>query len=227
MRLAGGQTRYVLMVNAAQRWGVPVEQCSTAPSKVMHRASGREMSYGEIAAFAKVPADLKQLTEKDLKQRSEWRLIGRDTPRVEVPSKVNGTAVYGIDVQLPGMLYASILRPPVATCPYPIYNDGAENGPVSVDDAQALKIEGVTKVVVLPHGVAVIGSDYWATVKGKRALKVEWKKGSLGSKRDRSEAPRIWRARERYQQKGARSRWNTGNAEAEFEGAAKWCPRCI
>ncbi len=223
MRLAGGQARYVLLVNAAQRWGVPVEQCSTVPGKVLHQGSGREMSYGEIAAFAKVPADMPQLTENDLKQRSEWRLIGRDTPRVEVPTKVNGTAVYGIDIQLPGMLYASIQRPPVATCPYPIYNDGAENGPVSVDDAEALKIEGVTKVVMLPHGVAVIGTDYWATVKGKRALKVVWKTGSLGSKYETEAKLREYGALASDTSKKGRSLapWNTGNAEAEFNGAAK------
>ena len=129
MRLAGGQARYVLLVNAAQRWGVPVEQCATLPGKVIHQASGREMSYGEIAAFAKVPADMPQLTEKELKDPSQWRLIGRDVPRVEVPAKVNGTAVFGIDVQFPDMLYASILRPPVATCPYPIYTTAPKTAP--------------------------------------------------------------------------------------------------
>ena len=223
MRLAGGQARYVLMVNAAQRWGVPVEQCATLPSKVIHQASGREMSYGEIAAFAKVPADIPQLTEKDLKAPSEWRLIGRDVPRVEVPTKVNGTAVFGIDVQLPGMLYASIQRPPVATCPYPIYNDGAENGPVSVDDAEAMKIEGVVKVVMLPHGVAVIGSDYWATVKGKRALKVEWRKGSLGSKYQTEAKLQEYGALASDTTKKGRSLapWNTGDADTAFKGAAK------
>ena len=223
MRLAGGQARYVLLVNAAQRWGVPVAQCATLPGKVIHEASNREMSYGEIAAFAKVPADIPQLAEQDLKNRSQWRLIGRDIPRVEVPTKVNGSADYGIDIQLPGMLYASILRPNVATCPYPIYNDGAENGPVSVDDTEALKIEGVMKVVKLPHGVAVIGSDYWATVKGKRALKVEWKKGSLGSRYETEAKLKEYGTLASDTSKKGRSLapWNTGNAEAEFKGATK------
>ena len=223
MRLAGGQARYVLLVNAAQRWGVPVTECATLPGKVIHQASGREMSYGEIAAFAKVPADIPQLTEKDLKDRSLWRLIGRDVPRVEVPSKANGTAVFGIDVQFPGMLYASILRPPVATCPYPIYNDGSENGPVSVDDGEALKIEGVVKVVKLPHGVAVVGSDYWATVKGKRALKVEWRKGSLGSKYNTEAKLQEYGALASDTTKKGRSLapWNTGDAEPALKSAGK------
>jgi isoquinoline 1-oxidoreductase beta subunit len=223
MRLAGGQARYVLLVNAAQRWGVPVAECATLPGKVIHQASGREMSYGEIAAFAKVPADMPQLTEKDLKTKDQWRLIGRDVPRVEVPTKVNGTAVYGMDIQLPGMLYASLARPPVATCPYPIYNDGAENGPLSVDDSEALKIEGVVKVVKLPHAVAVVGTDYWATVKGRRALKVEWKKGSLASKYNTEAKLDEYGALARDLSKKGTSLapWNTGDADAAFKSAAK------
>jgi isoquinoline 1-oxidoreductase beta subunit len=223
MRLAGGQARYVLLMNAAQRWGVPVAECATLPGKVIHQASGREMGYGEIAAFAKVPADMPQLTEKDLKTKDQWRLIGHDVPRVEVPSKVNGTAVYGMDVQLPGMLYASIARPPVATCPYPIYNTGAENGPLSVDDSEAMQIEGVVKVVKLDHGVAVIGSDYWATVKGRRALKVEWRKGSLGSKYNTEAKLDEYGALARdLSKKGTSLKpWNTGDAQAAFKSAAK------
>ena len=80
-----------------------------------------------------IKLDHPQFTEKDLKPPSQWRLIGRDVQRLDVPLKVNGTAKYGIDVQMPGMLYASILRPPVATCPHPLYGDGSENGPVKVD----------------------------------------------------------------------------------------------
>ena len=222
MRLAGANARYQLMANAAERWGVPVEECGTTPGKVVHRASGRELSYGEIAAFAKVRSDLLPLAEKDLAPRAQWRLIGKDVPRVEVPSKVNGTATFGIDVQLPGMLYASILRPPVATCPFPLYNTGAENGPVSVEDSEALKIEGVVKVVKLDHGVAVIGSDYWATVKGKRALKVEWRKGSVGSRYNtEAKLAEFGRAASDLSQQGRRLLWNTGNAEDAFKGASK------
>ncbi len=222
MRLAGANSRYQLMANAAERWGVPIEQCSTTPGKVLHRASGRELGYGEIAAFAKVRSDLPPLTEKELKPRPQWRLIGKDVPRVEVPSKVNGTATFGIDVQLPGMLYASVLRPPVATCPFPLYNTGAENGPVSVDDSETLKIEGVVKVVKLDHGVAVIGTDYWAAVKGKRALKVEWRKGSVGSKYNSEEKLAEFGAIARdLSRPGKTLLWNTGNAEEVFKGAGR------
>ena len=223
MRPAGAQARYILIANAAERWGVPIDACTTLPGKVMHQASGREMSYGEIAAFANVPADVPQFTEKELKAKEHWRLIGRDVPRVEVPTKVNGSAVFGMDIQLPGMLYASIQRPPVATCPYPIYNTGAENGPLAVDDSEAMKIEGVVKVVKLDHGVAVIGTDYWATVKGKRALKVEWKTGSLGSKYNTEakldEYGKL--ARDLGKKGTSLASWNVGNAGPAFTAAAK------
>src|SRR6185312_3952155 len=161
-RLAGAQARYIVMANAAGHWRVPVGECTTLPGKVIHQASGREMSYGDVAAFGRVITDLPALTADDLKPPSQWRLIGRDVQRPDVPYKVTGSARYGMDAQLPGMLYASLLRPPVATCPHPLYATGAENGPVGIDDREALQIEGVTAVVRLDHAVAVVGTDYWA-----------------------------------------------------------------
>ena len=177
MRLAGAQTRRILLENAATRWAVPVGELTTASGKVSHAGSGRSMTYGEIAAFARVPDGLALVTEADLKPKSAWRLIGKDVPRVDVPSKVNGSAIYGIDVMLPGMLYASILRPPVATFPHPQFAPDIGIAPATIEDRDALAIDGVLRVIPLSHGVAVVGGDYWATVLGKRALRVEWKKG--------------------------------------------------
>lgn len=177
MRLAGAQTRRILLENAASRWTVPIGELTTASGKVSHAGSGRVMTYGEVAAFASVPAGLAQVSEADLKPKSAWRLIGKDVPRVDVPSKVNGSAIYGIDVMLPGMLYASILRPPVTTFPHPQFAPDIGIAPARIEDRDALAIDGVLRVIPLGHGVAVVGNDYWATVLGKRALKVEWKKG--------------------------------------------------
>ena len=177
MRMAGAQTRRILLENVAARWAVPVDQLTAANSKVSHAASNRSVTYGEIAAFARVPGNLTPVTEADLKPKSAWRLIGKDVPRVDVPSKVNGSAIYGIDVMLPGMLYASILRPPVATFPHPQFAPDIGIAPAKIDDRGALAIDGVLRVIPLGHGVAVVGNDYWATVLGKRALKVEWEKG--------------------------------------------------
>jgi isoquinoline 1-oxidoreductase beta subunit len=221
MRLAGAQARAILIANAARRWGVPFAECATVPSQVVHTASGRKMSYMEIALIDDIQLDAPQLTEKDLKAPSQWRLIGRDVQRLDVPLKVNGSARYGIDVQMPGMLYASILRPPVATCPYPLYGDGSENGPVKVDASAAMKIEGVVKVVELPHGVAVVGTDYWATVKGKRALKVEWRKGSLGSQYDSEAKKREWTAIAADRSKQGRTLDNAGDFGAAIKAAAQ------
>lgn len=184
MRLAGAQARRILLENVAARWAVPRAELTTAEGRVVHPPTSRSIGYGEIAAFAQVPAGLALVTEADLKPRAAWRLIGRDKARVDVPAKVNGTAVYGIDVRLPGMLYASILRPPVATFPHPQYAPDIGIAPAAIDDRGALAIDGVLKVVALGHGVAVVGNDYWATVLGKRALKVEWKRGHVAESYD-------------------------------------------
>src|SRR5581483_1250555 len=164
---AGMQCRAIMIDNAARKWGVPAAECTTEPSTVLHKASGRRMTYGEIAAFAEVPANPPQFTPEQLKPMKEFRLIGKDLPRVEVPAKVSGQAGYGIDVRLPGMLYATVLRAPV-------------NGEraLKVDDADAKKIAGVKHIVALPYGVAVVAETYPAAMKGKRALKVEWSQAS-------------------------------------------------
>ena len=122
-------------------------ELSTEPSVVVHKASGRRMSYGEIAAFAKMPAELPKIEEKDLKSPANFRLIGKDVPRVDVPSKVTGAAKYAIDVQVPDMVYAAVLQSP--------YPGGT---PQAVDDAAARKVPGITDIVTLPEGVGVVGT---------------------------------------------------------------------
>ncbi len=94
--------------NGACRLG----ELSTEPSVVVHKASNRRIGYGEIAAFATAPAELPKIEDKDLKPASQFRLIGKDVPRVEVPLKVTGAAKYGMDVQVPGMVYAAVLQSP-------------------------------------------------------------------------------------------------------------------
>src|SRR5258708_29917581 len=113
LRLFGAQVRKVLLANAAKHWNVPVAELTTAPNAVIHEKSGRRLSYGQIAAFAEVPAKAPDVTEDDLKRTEQFRLIGKDVMRVELPGKVNGSAQYAIDVQVPGMLYGAILRAPV------------------------------------------------------------------------------------------------------------------
>ena len=113
LRTFGAQVRRVLLDNAAKRWDVPVEELSTGPSIVLHGKSNRRLSYGEIAAFAEVPATAPEIKPEQLKKPSEFRLISKDVMRVELPNKVNGSATYSIDVQVPGMIYGAVVRSPV------------------------------------------------------------------------------------------------------------------
>ena len=113
LRIAGAQVRRVLLDNAARKLGVLVEDLTTEPSTVVHAKSGRKLSYGDIAQFAEVPAKAPEIKPDQLKKTSDFRLIGKDVMRIELPDKVNGRAQYAIDVQLPGMLYGAVLRAPV------------------------------------------------------------------------------------------------------------------
>ena len=113
LRLQGAQIRRVLLDIAAKEWNVPRDQLSTEPSVVIHRASGKRLTYGQIAKIAKLPSVLPEIQESDLKDPKNFRYIGKDAMRVELPTKVNGSAIYSIDVQVPGMLYGAVLRAPV------------------------------------------------------------------------------------------------------------------
>lgn len=219
-RLAGAQARAILIANAARAWQVAAAECTTEPNNVVHAASGRRLSYMEIAKLDEITLDAPLLTGKNLKPATQWRLSGKDVPRLDVPIKVTGAARYGIDVQIPGMYYASILHAPVASLPVPLFDDGAEHGPLKIDDADALKIEGVVKVVALPHAVAVVGTDYWATVLGKRALKVEWRMGSPASHYDSEARKQAWATMAADPAQRGRTLHNTGSVDDAFKTAA-------
>jgi isoquinoline 1-oxidoreductase subunit beta len=160
LRTFGAQVRRVLLDNAANKLGVPVEELSTEPSVVVHAKSGRRLSYGEIAAFAQVPDKAPEIKPEQLKKPSQFRLIGKDVMRVELPGKVNGTAPYAIDVQVPGMLYGAVLRAPV---------EGA--APDKVDEAKAKSVAGVIKVVRMPYGVGVVAETPWAAFAARETLR--------------------------------------------------------
>ena len=167
LRLAGMQARAIMIGAAAQKWGVPASEVTTDPHFAVHRKSGRRLGYGEIAAFATVPAEPPQVTTEQLKPVSQFRLIGKDVPRVDVPSKVTGKAIYGIDVRMPGMLYGAVLRSPV---------QGEK--PEKIDDSRAKKVPGFVKTVPMPYGVGVIAENTWAARKAKSLLKVQWSKSA-------------------------------------------------
>ncbi len=113
MRQSGAQARYVLLANVAQKWQVPMEELQTKPGMVVHSKSDKKVTYGEIASFAKPVEDIPEIQYAQLKAPKDFRLIGTVIPRFDIPAKVNGSAQYGIDVQVPNMVYGAIQRSPV------------------------------------------------------------------------------------------------------------------
>ena len=168
MRQFGAQVRQVLLDNAARHWNVPVSELGTQPGMVVHERTSRKLSYGEIAVFAKVPAQAPEVTVEPV-SKAQFRLVGTDLPRVDVPGKANGTTPYSIDVHVPGMIYGAILREPI---------EGA--APEKIDDTAARAIEGVIDIVPLKYGVGVLADSPWAAFKAKNALKVAWSRKARG-----------------------------------------------
>jgi isoquinoline 1-oxidoreductase beta subunit len=210
MRLYGAQARRVLLDAAAARLSVPVAELTTEPSVVVHAKSGRRLSYGEIAGFAALPQTFPVMTEKDLKDPGQFRLIGHEIPRVDIPEKTNGSAQYSIDVRVPNMAYATVVRAPVL---------GATV--VSVNDSEVSKLPGVIKVMQLPPDrVAVAARTYEAALAGERALQITWSKiaqSEFDSERAMDEQSAI----ARDLTKPGFVVQNTGDAPAAIGGAAK------
>jgi len=160
LREAGGKARAMLLTAAATEWKVPVSELTTDKGVIYHAGSKRQAPFGSLVAKA---AALPVPEKVVLKSPTDFKLIGQHVPRVDVPSKVNGTAQFTLDVALPGLLVALLKRPPQF------------GGTVrSVDDAGALAVPGVVKVVQVPRGVAVVAKSFWAAKLGRDALKVEW-----------------------------------------------------
>jgi isoquinoline 1-oxidoreductase beta subunit len=210
MRLAGVQAKLVLMQAAGDRWGVPVSEVATEPHVVVHRATGRRLGYGEIASFAKLPEKVPVASKEMLKAAADFRLIGKDVPRIEVPLKVNGEARYGIDVRLPGMLYGAVLCTPV---------QGEK--PERIDDAEAKKIPGVRQIVPMPYGVGVLADTYYAARKAKAALKVTWSTGAKAREFNNDKVRAEYLTRVRNLADTGVEYEKIGDPKAAFAGAAK------
>ena len=176
VRLSGATARLMLIRAAAQQWGVPVSECQTDLHAVVHSSSGRRLGYGELAtAASKLPVPKKD--EVQLKSKSAWRYIGKGMTSYDLTDLVTGKAVYGMDAHLDGMLFASIERPPVL------------GGKIkTVDNAEALKVGGVSQTVVIDPfkpppafqplgGVAVLADSTWAAFQGRKKLKIDWDNG--------------------------------------------------
>jgi isoquinoline 1-oxidoreductase subunit beta len=161
LRKAGAQARQMLLAEAAERWDVPIDQCSARDSIIAHKQSGRTLRFGEVAAAAArrpVPKDVV------LKRPEDWRLIGQPVKRLDASDKVTGQPIYASDVTLPGMLYAAI-----AACP-------AHGGKLKSYQAdQILQMPGVKYVVpVGDNAVSVVADSWWKAKKAIERLPIEW-----------------------------------------------------
>lgn len=165
LRIAGARAREMLVAAAAAKLDVPASQLTTENSVVHHRASGRSLTYGDLAeAAAALPAP----GEPRLKDPKSFRLIGTRVPLVDTQLKVTGAAKFGIDARVPGMLFATVVRPPV-------FGDTL----ASFDASRAKAIKGVKDVVQITSGVAVIADSTWAAFSGAKALTIEWTSGGF------------------------------------------------
>ena len=163
LRLAGAQVRVMLTTAAAQKWGVDASTL-TAENGMITGPGGKKATYGQLAeAASKLTAPEKVA----LKDPSQFRIVGKRTTRLDTPAKVNGTAVFGIDVKLPGMVYASLEQCPVI------------GGTVkSFDASKAKGMPGVIDIVQIPDGVAVVADTYWHARKAREAVTVLWDEGA-------------------------------------------------
>jgi isoquinoline 1-oxidoreductase beta subunit len=167
LREAGARARIMLIQAAAQQWQVDPATCEASAGIVKHGASGRALSYGQLSAAA---AALPVPGKVALKEPADWRLIGTKQRRLDTPAKVNGSAVFGIDIQVPGMKIGT-----VSACP-------VRGGRlVAIDEAAARAVTGVCDVVRLDDAVAVIGDHFWAAKQGLAAARPQWEEGPNAS----------------------------------------------
>jgi isoquinoline 1-oxidoreductase subunit beta len=201
-REAGAAARAMLIAAAAQQWNVDASTCLTESGAVFNK-KGQKLTYGQLTtAAAKLPPP----EHVQLKDPKTFKLIGKPIKRLDTPEKLNGEAVFGIDVKLPGMLTAVIARPPIF---------GATMK--SFDDSRARSMPGVKKIVAIPAGVAVIADTFWQAKTARNALRVEWDEGSM---QNFNTSEMMHQFRERAKSPGTSVR-KDGDATAALAGAAK------
>jgi len=164
LRKAGAAGRAMLVETAALQWKVPADECEALSSMIKHKKSGRSLTYGQLCLKA---AELQVPQDPPIKKESEYRYIGTTIPRVDIPEKVSGKAVFGLDIAVPDMHYAVLARPPAY---------GAKS--ISYDHKAAEAVKGVRKVIPTPNGIAVCATSLGAAWKGRDALKVKWDPGT-------------------------------------------------
>ncbi|MDE2344106.1 MAG: xanthine dehydrogenase family protein molybdopterin-binding subunit [Betaproteobacteria bacterium] len=166
LRKAGASARMMLVMAAATRWGVPPSECMAQAGVITHRLTGRRLRYGEVAAAA---ALLPPPVEVPLKDPKDWKIVGQPVPRLDIPDKVLGKPVFGVDVSLPGMLHAAI-----AQCP--VFGGKV----IHVDSSLAQSMRGVKQVVRAEDFVAVVADSWWRANEAVKMLKIRWDDGGHG-----------------------------------------------
>ncbi len=203
LRTAGAQARMMLVQAGANQWGVDASACRAEHGMVLG-PKGKKASYGALAEAASklpVPKDVK------LKDPARWKIIGAATKRLDTPSKVDGTAGFGIDVKLPGMLYASLAQCPVI---------GGKA--VSFDGSKAMAMPGVKNVVKITDGVAVVADTWWHARKARDTLVITWDEGTGKSLSSAGVSAALANA---MAQPGGAVIKKTGDVAAAMKGAAK------
>jgi len=203
LRRAGAAAREMLVQAAAQQWGVAASACRAENNMVVNKATNARMTYGSLAEAASkltVPAN------PALKDPAQFRLVGKPVKRLDTPPKVDGSAQFGMDVRLPGMVYAVVARCPVF------------GGKVkSFDAAKAKAVAGVKLVVPVSNGVAVVADNTWSAMQGRRVLDVQWDEGPVAA----MSTPALTKIfLERMQQPGAEAR-KEGDAAAALAAASR------
>lgn len=202
LRRAGAGAREMLVAAAAARWSVSPTECTTAKGRVTHRSSGRSAGYGELAdAAAKLPVP----GQPRLKDPSQFTLIGTRVPLVDTKEKVTGKAIFGTDVRVPGMLFATVVHPPVF---------GATVA--SFDGRKARAVPGVRHVVQVSQGISVVAENSWAAVKGARALDVTWNNGPFAMS-----TPEIFAHFAQLAERTGAAAKREGDADAAIAGASR------
>jgi isoquinoline 1-oxidoreductase subunit beta len=200
---AGASARERLIAAAARRWNVPTSDCAAAMSKITHKPTGRTFRYGELAVEA---AAIKLDKEPAIKKPDQFKFIGRRLARLDVPLKINGTAMYGIDLDVPNMVHAAIMACPVF------------GGTVkSVDERAVAGRRGVMQVVRLTDAVAVIADRHWRAQTALDMLPIEWEVGASGAT-DSTQFRKAYL--DALDDKGAEAR-HDGNVDAAMATAAK------
>ncbi len=167
LRKAGATAREMLIEAASIKWDVPAKECKAQMSKVIHSKSKRSLSFGDLAPLA---GTLNPPENPNLKNEKDFKIIGNSMPGLDTHARVNGTAKFGLDIRLPNMLYATVLK-----C------ETFGGSVKSFNSKKAKKINGVKNVFEVEGGIAVVATNTWSAIKGQRALEVEWNHGDFHS----------------------------------------------